>query len=94
MHTSVCFEETRTSVSGHHGRTGAVLDLGATLAGSSHEHLGLMSAMFLILNRFVFNFPKVKESVGGGRGRQAGCGSSRCERYRDGTVMYPTILAT
>ncbi len=38
------FEEQRTSVSGHIGRTGASLDLGATLSlslsGSSDEHLG------------------------------------------------------
>ena len=31
--------------SGHRGRTGADLDLGTTLEGSSDEHLGLMSAM-------------------------------------------------
>ena len=39
------FEFPRTSVSGHRGRTGAAVDLQATLAGSSDEHLGLMSAM-------------------------------------------------
>ena len=44
-HTSPFFEEPSTSVSGHRGRTGAALDLQATLAGSSDEHLGLMSAM-------------------------------------------------
>ena len=44
-HTSAFFEEPSTSVSGHRGRTGAALDLQATLAGSSDEHLGLMSAM-------------------------------------------------
>ena len=35
----------RTSVSGHHGRTGEVLDEGATVAGSSDENLGLVSGM-------------------------------------------------
>ena len=44
-HTSVFFEEPSTSVSGHRGRTGAAVDLQATLAGSSDEHLGLMSVM-------------------------------------------------
>jgi hypothetical protein len=31
------FELTRTSVSGHHGRTGTALDVGTTLAGSSDD---------------------------------------------------------
>jgi hypothetical protein len=35
----------RTSVSGHNGRTGEVLDVGATLAGSSDENPGLVSGM-------------------------------------------------
>jgi hypothetical protein len=35
----------RTSVSGHCGQTEASLDVGATLAGSSDENIGLMSAM-------------------------------------------------
>jgi hypothetical protein len=39
------FELPRTSVSGHHGRTEEVLDIGATLAGSSDENIGLMSGM-------------------------------------------------
>ena len=39
------FEFTRTSVSGHHGRTEEVLEIGATLAGSSDENLGLVSGM-------------------------------------------------
>ena len=39
------FELPRTSVSGHHGRTGEVLDEGATVAGSSDENLGLVSGM-------------------------------------------------
>ncbi len=33
------FEEPRTRVSGHRGRTGAALDLGATLAGSSGQNI-------------------------------------------------------
>ena len=44
-HTSPFFEEPSTSVSGHRGRTGAALDLQATLVGSSDEHLVLMSTM-------------------------------------------------
>ena len=39
------FELPRTSVSGHHGRTGAALDVGATLAGSSDENLGPTTGM-------------------------------------------------
>ena len=39
------FELPRTSVSGHHGRTEEVLDIGATLAGSSDKNLGLVSGM-------------------------------------------------
>jgi hypothetical protein len=39
------FELSRTSVSGHHGRTEEVLEIGATLAGSSDENLGLVSGM-------------------------------------------------
>jgi hypothetical protein len=39
------FELPRTSVSGHHGRTGEVLDVGATLAGNSDENLGLVGGM-------------------------------------------------
>ena len=39
------FELPRTSVSGHHERTGAALDVGVTLAGSSDENLGLMTGM-------------------------------------------------
>ncbi len=39
------FELARTSVSGHNGRTGEVLDVGATLAGCSDENLGLVSGM-------------------------------------------------
>jgi hypothetical protein len=39
------FELPRTSVSGHHGRTEEVLDIGATLAGSSDENIGLVSGM-------------------------------------------------
>ena len=39
------FELPRTSVSGHHGRTGAALDVGATLAGSSGENLGPTTGM-------------------------------------------------
>jgi len=35
----------RKSVSGHHGRTGEVLDVGVTLAGSSDENLVLVSGM-------------------------------------------------
>ncbi len=38
------FEEPRTSVSGHRGRTGAALDLGATLAGSFDSKLSKMRA--------------------------------------------------
>ena len=44
-HKSPFFEEPSISVSGYGGRTGAAVDLQATLAGSSDEHLGLMSAM-------------------------------------------------
>ena len=40
---SFFFKESRTGVSGYHGRTGAVLNLGPTLAGSSDEHLDLIS---------------------------------------------------
>jgi hypothetical protein len=36
------FEFPRTSVSGHIGQTGAPLDVGATLAGSSDENIGIM----------------------------------------------------
>ena len=39
------FELPRTSVSGHNGQTGASLDVGATLAGSSGENIGLMSGI-------------------------------------------------
>jgi hypothetical protein len=39
------FELPRTSVSGHCGQTEASLDVGATLAGSSDENIGLMSGM-------------------------------------------------
>ena len=39
------FELPRTSVSGHSGQTGASLDVGATLAGSSCENIGLMSGI-------------------------------------------------
>jgi hypothetical protein len=39
------FELPRASVSGHHGRTGAALDVGATLAGSSDENLGPTTGM-------------------------------------------------
>ena len=39
------FELPRTSVSGHHRRTGAALDVGATLAGSSDENLGPTTGM-------------------------------------------------
>ena len=35
----------RTSILGHRGHTGAALDVGATLVGSSDENTGLMSAM-------------------------------------------------
>ena len=38
------FEEPRTRVSGHRGRTGAALDLGATLAGSFDSNLSKMRA--------------------------------------------------
>jgi hypothetical protein len=34
-----------STVSGHHGRTEEVLDIGATLAGSSDENLVLVSGM-------------------------------------------------
>ena len=37
------FELSRTIVSGHYGQTGVSLDVGATLAGSSGENVGLMS---------------------------------------------------
>ncbi len=37
------FEFPKTSVSGHKGQTGASLDVGPTLAGSSDENIGLMS---------------------------------------------------
>ena len=39
------FELPRTSVSGHIGQTRASLDVGATLAGSSGENIGLMSGI-------------------------------------------------
>ena len=39
------FELPRTSGSGHSGQTGASLDVGATLAGSSDENIGLMSGI-------------------------------------------------
>ncbi len=39
------FELPRTSVSGHSGQMGASLDVGATLAGSSCENIGLMSGI-------------------------------------------------
>jgi hypothetical protein len=39
------FELPRTSVSGHIGQTGASLDVGATLAESSGENIGLMSGI-------------------------------------------------
>jgi hypothetical protein len=39
------FEEPRTSVSGHRGRTGAALDPGATLAGSFDSKLSKMRAL-------------------------------------------------
>jgi hypothetical protein len=43
-HAHRLFEEPRTSVSGHRGRTGAALDLGATLAGSFDSKLSTMRA--------------------------------------------------
>ena len=39
------FDFPRTSGSGHHGRMGASLDVGTTLAGSSDENIGLISGM-------------------------------------------------
>ena len=39
------FELPRASVSGHHRRTGAALDVRATLAGSSDENLGPTTGM-------------------------------------------------
>ena len=39
------FELPRTSASGHREHTGAALDVGATLAGSSDETIGLMIGM-------------------------------------------------
>ena len=39
------FELPRASVSGHHSRTGAALDVGATLTGSSDENLGPTTGM-------------------------------------------------
>jgi hypothetical protein len=39
------FELPRTSNSGHHGRTEAALDVGATLAGSSDENLDPTTGM-------------------------------------------------
>jgi hypothetical protein len=41
------FELSRTSVSGHFGQTEASLDVGATLAGSSDENIGLVGGMYL-----------------------------------------------
>jgi hypothetical protein len=38
-------ELARTRVSGHHGQTGASVDVGVTLAGSSDENIGLISGM-------------------------------------------------
>ena len=43
-HAHRLFEEPRTSVSGHRGRTGAALDLGATLAVSFDSNLSKMRA--------------------------------------------------
>jgi hypothetical protein len=43
-HAHRLFEEPRTSVSGHRGRTGASLDLGAMLAGSFDSNLSKMRA--------------------------------------------------
>jgi hypothetical protein len=44
-HTSTFCQETRTSSSENHGRTGTTLDLGTTQTGSSDEYLVLMSEM-------------------------------------------------
>ncbi len=63
------FELPRTSVSGHSGQTVVVLDVGATLAESSDENIGLMSGMsarsMIALGHFPIPFvPVVFQGMG------------------------------
>ncbi len=69
------FELPRTNVSGHSGQTGASLDVGATLAESSGENIGLMSGIcafsliVLVLvdgSRLLCIFQKVERESGEG----------------------------